>query len=177
MPVFYVSLLFVIFITLSLSFRGSDIQGFLHSGVLAYGGSQLCPGVVTSMGSYGQGFLCPGVLMSKDSYVQGLLCPGVISFRGSNPFPGVLTYITLSLSFRASDILGSLHPWVLTFKDSYVQGFFCPIIIISSGYYVQGLLHSWVLTYIILGPFIRGKIRRVLNKTQTFRINGTFRLK
>ena len=29
----------------------------------------------------------------------------------------------------------------------------------------------------ILGPFIRGKIRRVLNKTQTFRINGTFRLK
>ena len=28
-----------------------------------------------------------------------------------------------------------------------------------------------------LGPFIRGKIRRVLNKTQTFRINGTFRLK
>ena len=29
----------------------------------------------------------------------------------------------------------------------------------------------------ILGPFIRGKIRRVLNKTRTFRINGTFRLK
>ena len=28
-----------------------------------------------------------------------------------------------------------------------------------------------------LGPFIRGKIRRVLNKTRTFRINGTFRLK
>ena len=25
-------------------------------------------------------------------------------------------------------------------------------------------------------PFIRGKIRRVLNKTRTFRINGTFRL-
>ena len=29
----------------------------------------------------------------------------------------------------------------------------------------------------ILGPFIRGKIRRVLRKTRTFRINGTFRLK
>ena len=28
-----------------------------------------------------------------------------------------------------------------------------------------------------LGPFIREKIRRVLNKTRTFRINGTFRLK
>ena len=28
-----------------------------------------------------------------------------------------------------------------------------------------------------LGPFIRGKIKRVLHKTQTFRINGTFRLK
>ena len=35
-----------------------------------------------------------------------------------------------------------------------------------------------------LGPFIRGKIKidasyigRVLNKTRTFRINGTFRLK
>ena len=28
-----------------------------------------------------------------------------------------------------------------------------------------------------LGPFIRGKIRRVLNNTRTFRINGTFRLK
>ena len=29
----------------------------------------------------------------------------------------------------------------------------------------------------LIGPFIRGKIRRVLHKTQTFRINGTFRLK
>ena len=29
----------------------------------------------------------------------------------------------------------------------------------------------------ILGPFIRGKIRRVLNKTRTFRINGTFHLR
>ena len=29
----------------------------------------------------------------------------------------------------------------------------------------------------IIGPLIRGKIRRVLNKTRTFRINGTFRLK
>ena len=28
-----------------------------------------------------------------------------------------------------------------------------------------------------IGPFIRRKIRRVLNKTRTFRINGTFRLK
>ena len=28
-----------------------------------------------------------------------------------------------------------------------------------------------------IGPFIRGKIRRVLNKTRTFRINGTFRPK
>ena len=28
-----------------------------------------------------------------------------------------------------------------------------------------------------IGPFIRGKIRRVLNKTRSFRINGTFRLK
>ena len=27
------------------------------------------------------------------------------------------------------------------------------------------------------GPFIRGKIRRVLHKTRTFRVNGTFRLK
>ena len=76
--------------------------------------------------------------MSKDSYVQGLLCPGVISFRGSNPFPGVLTYITLSLLFRASDILGFLHPGVLMFKDSYVQGSFCPITIMSRGYYIQG---------------------------------------
>ena len=35
---------------------------------------------------------------------------------------------------------------------------------------------------LIIGPFIRGKqvasyIGRVLNKTRTFRINGTFRLK
>ena len=29
----------------------------------------------------------------------------------------------------------------------------------------------------LLGPFIRGKIRSVLNKTRTFRIKGTFRLK
>ena len=29
----------------------------------------------------------------------------------------------------------------------------------------------------LLRPFIRGKIRRVLHKTRTFRINGTFRLK
>ena len=29
----------------------------------------------------------------------------------------------------------------------------------------------------LLGPFIRGKIRLVLNQTRTFRINGTFRLK
>ena len=28
-----------------------------------------------------------------------------------------------------------------------------------------------------VGPFTRGKIRRVLNNTRTFRINGTFRLK
>ena len=28
-----------------------------------------------------------------------------------------------------------------------------------------------------LGPFIRGKISRVLHKTRTFRVNGTFRLK
>ena len=28
-----------------------------------------------------------------------------------------------------------------------------------------------------IGPFIRGKIRRVLNKSRTFRVNGTFRLK
>ena len=28
----------------------------------------------------------------------------------------------------------------------------------------------------LLGPFIRGKIRLVLNQTRTFRINGTFRL-
>ena len=76
--------------------------------------------------------------MSKDSYVQGLLCPGVISFGGSNPFPGVLMYITLSLSFRASDILGFLHPGVLTFRDSYVQGLFCPVTIMSRGYYIQG---------------------------------------
>ena len=76
--------------------------------------------------------------MSRGSYVQGFLCPGVISFRGSNPFPEVLTYITLSLSFRASDILGFLHPVVLTFRDSYVQGFFCPVIIMSRGYYIQG---------------------------------------
>ena len=33
------------------------------------------------------------------------------------------------------------------------------------------------LETIRIGPFIRGKIRRVLNKTRTFRINGTFRLK
>ena len=33
------------------------------------------------------------------------------------------------------------------------------------------------VTAATLGPFIRGKIRRVLNKTRTFRINGTFRLK
>ena len=29
-------------------------------------------------------------------------------------------------------------------------------------------------TGLTLGPFIRGKIRPVLNKTRTFRINGTF---
>ena len=31
--------------------------------------------------------------------------------------------------------------------------------------------------HVTLGPFIRGKMRRVLHKTRTFRINGTFRLK
>ena len=118
--------------------RGSYIQGSLHLGVHNYVQGFINPWFLTSWGSYVQGFLCPGVLMSKDSYVQGLLCPGVISFRGSNPFPGVLTYITLSLSFRASDIRGFLHPGILAFRDSYVQGFFCPIIIISSGYYVRG---------------------------------------
>ena len=76
--------------------------------------------------------------MSRGPYVQGFLCPGVISFRGSNQFPGVLTYITLSLSFRASDILGFLHPGVFTFRDSYVQALFCPITIMSRGYYIQG---------------------------------------
>ena len=86
-----------------------------------------------SRGSYILGFLHPGVLMFRDS-----LCPGVILFRGSNPFPGVLTYIKLSLSFRASDILGFLHPGLFTFKDSYVQGLFCPVTIMSRGYYIQG---------------------------------------
>ena len=33
------------------------------------------------------------------------------------------------------------------------------------------------LTNLTIGPFIRGKIRCVLHKTRTFRINGTFRLK
>ena len=33
---------------------------------------------------------------------------------------------------------------------------------------------SWTIK---IGPFIPGKIRRVLNKTRTFRVNGTFRLK
>ena len=32
-------------------------------------------------------------------------------------------------------------------------------------------------SFATIRPFIRGKIRRVLNKTRTFRINGTFRLK
>ena len=36
---------------------------------------------------------------------------------------------------------------------------------------------TWLNTNETLGPFIRGKIRRVLNKMRTFRINGTFRLK
>ena len=36
-----------------------------------------------------------------------------------------------------------------------------------------GYIHNKVT----IGPFIRGKIRRVLHKTRTFRINGTFRLK
>ena len=36
---------------------------------------------------------------------------------------------------------------------------------------------NWISEKRTLGPFIRGKIRRVLHKTRTFRINGTFRLK
>ena len=126
MPVFYVSLLFVM-----LKFH-HNIVIVIHDQGSRY------PGALTSLVSYIQGILCSGILMSKDSYVQGLLCPGVISFRGSNLFPEVLTYITLSLSFRASDILGFLHPAVFTFRHSYVQGIFCPIIIMSRGYYVQG---------------------------------------
>ena len=86
-----------------------------------------------SRGSYILGFLHPGVLMFRV-----FLCPGVILFRGSNPFPGVLTYITLSLSLRGSDILGFLHPGVFTFRDSYVQGLFCPVTIMSRAYYIQG---------------------------------------
>ena len=64
-----------------------------------------------SRGSFVQLLLCPGDLLSNYYYVQGLL------------HSGVLTYITLLLSFRDSDILGFLHPVVLTFRDSYVQSF------------------------------------------------------
>ena len=102
--------------------------------------------------------------MSKDSYVQGLLCPGVISFRGSNPFPGVLTYITLSLSFRASDILGFLYPGflhsrILMSRGSFVQLLLFPVVIMfgvitfmSSNVHnivivIQALRYPWVLTF------------------------------
>ena len=39
------------------------------------------------------------------------------------------------------------------------------------------ILPTCEFSRVIIGPFIRGKIRRVLYKTRTFRINGTFRLK
>ena len=45
---------------------------------------------------------------------------------------------------------------------------------------VCDILHDFEATENVcdtLGPFIRGKIRRILNKTRTFRINSTFRLK
>ena len=38
-------------------------------------------------------------------------------------------------------------------------------------------LVTWLWTSLAIGPFIRGKIRRVLHRTRTFRINGTFHLK
>ena len=38
------------------------------------------------------------------------------------------------------------------------------------------IIHSYVGAMII-GPFMRGKIRRVLHKTQTFCVNRTFRPK
>ena len=40
------------------------------------------------------------------------------------------------------------------------------------------IIHSYVGKMIyLIGPLIRGKIRRVLRKMRTFRINGTFCLK
>ena len=134
-PVFYVSLLFVMLKlhhNIVIVIQGSRYPEVLTSVVLYIQGF-LCSGILMSMGPYVQGFLCPGVVMSRGYFVQGLFHSGVLF-----PFPGVLTYITLSLSFRASDILGFLHPGVLMFRDSYVQGSFCPITIMSRGYYIQG---------------------------------------
>ena len=39
------------------------------------------------------------------------------------------------------------------------------------------ILPTFGFSRVIIGPFLRGKMRRVLNKTRTFRPNGIFRLK
>ena len=43
--------------------------------------------------------------------------------------------------------------------------------------FVRILFVDFTKAFDTVGPFIRAKKRRVLNKTRTFRINGTFRLK
>ena len=102
--------------------RGSFVQLLFFPGVITLRGSNVhniviviqgfrYPWVLTSRGFYIQRFLCPGVLLSNYYYVGGLL------------HSGVLTYITLLLSSRGLEILGFLHPRVLTFRDSYAQRF------------------------------------------------------
>ena len=91
--------------------RGSYILGFLHPGVLMF------------RDSYVQESLCPRILYN----VQGLLCPGVISFRGSNPFPGVLKYITLLMIYENKSYMNCRNEM----KD-FFAGFFMQLHKLSS---------------------------------------------
>ena len=44
-------------------------------------------------------------------------------------------------------------------------------------FFSRSTFYIWYFKFVSLGPFIQGKIGRVLSKEQTFRINGTFGLK
>ena len=71
------------YITLLLSFRGSDILGFLHSGILMFRSSNAFSGVLTSRGCNIQVFLGSEVVMSKGSSIEEFLCPDTLTSRGS----------------------------------------------------------------------------------------------
>ena len=76
--------------------------------------------------------------MSRSSYLQAFLRSGVLQSRGFC-------------------VQGLLHPWVLTFGCSYIQGFLRPGffflrsgLLMFQGSHVKGVLHTGILT---LAPY------------------------